>query len=1003
MSFDPKDIDPKKLEVINHKDGPLLVIAGPGAGKTMAMVERIVKMLKDGVKPENLMVSTFTEKAAKELLTRISERLDEEKLGDKISLNEMYLGTMHAIFLRLLKDFAEYTDLAKNYKMLEEFDQKMLVMRNWREFKKIDGLGQVSPELSRGEDPRPRATWTRVDEVCRYLNKVREELDDLAPLKKSPDIAVRAVAKACELYEKLLDAEKALDFSDIQVKTLRLLKEHRAVLKEIRKRIQYLIIDEYQDTNSIQQEILLLLAGKGGNICVVGDEDQSIYRFRGASVKNILTFESNFPKGACKKVILETNFRSHPDIVKFYNRWMKVQNWQEGTKNFRYPKTIVANPKKKWPDCPGVVAVTGGDVEDWCEQVYRFIKRLQAEKVVTDVNQVAFLFSTVRAENGYTNSPTEVKRLTDYLTKHGIGVYTPRSGAYFQQNVVRLCVGLMLKLLPDALSLNARLGTVDMRNQRYYQYFVECDECLEAELAKKANVPLRDWIEARNEELDTLTKGYDDSFLSLFYKALSFPLFKQYLVVSKIDGTPVNSRDAYNLGMFTQLISKFEYTFNITVINANFLERNTKHFFSDYLRHLYNGGMHEFEDYDETIPSGCVSVMTIHQSKGLEFPVTVVGSLTKSPRSALTPLDRTLASYFSPSGVYEPLDRIRDFDFWRLYYVAFSRPQNLLVLTGSPGGRSKSFPSPVFDPVVQDVPDWEDKVFKPKNLSLKKVKVAKIKKDYAFTSDIALYERCPTQYMAFSHLGFAEKRVAGTMFGSLVHQTIEDIHKAYKRGDPIDVARIEDWFNANYDSLVLSLKTYLDPKRKQVGLDQVKDYYARNKANFNRIVEAEFDVSVVQKGYVLHGVIDLLCGDDDTVEIVDFKTDAIPDLEDADDVARVAQYRRQLETYAQIVEKKYGKPVSKLHLYYTRAGRKENPRLTFDYDKSHAAKTLAEIDSVVAKIEAHKFTSDEVRKCATLCGECDLRHYCGWQAGRGASRGDYRMAAEERRRYGKRK
>lgn len=996
-------IDPKKLEVINHKDGPLLVIAGPGAGKTMAMVERIVTLLAGGVKPENMMVSTFTEKAAKELVTRISDRLDEKKLGDAISLNEMYLGTMHAIFLRLLKDFAEYSDLAKNYKMLDEFDQKMLVMRNWSDFKKIDGLDLVAPEFTRGEDPHPRGTWTRVDEVCRYINKVREELGDLKPLRKSRDGAIRAIAAAGALYEKLLAAEQALDFSDIQVKTLRLLKENPKVVREVRARIRYLIIDEYQDTNAIQQEILLLIAGKNGNICVVGDEDQSIYRFRGASVKNILTFESNFTKGACKKVILETNFRSHPDIVKFYNSWMDQLDWKDGKKSFRYPKHIVANAEKAWPACPGVVAVTGSDVEDWCEQVYRFITRLRDEKVVTDVNQIAFLFSTVRAENGYTNSPTEVKCLTDYLTQKGIGVYTPRSGVYFQQEVVKLCVGLMVKLLPNALALNAKLGTIDMRSARHYQYFEECEDLLDAELAKRVNAPFAAWIAARNEELDNLVRGSDDSFLSLFYKALAFPLFKKFLIVDKVDGTPVNSRDAYNLGMFTQILSKFEYTFNITVINAKFLERNTKHFFSDYLRHLYNGGMHEFEDYDETIPSGCVSVMTIHQSKGLEFPVTVVGSLTKTPRSALTQLDRALAPFFSPQGEYEPLDRIRDFDFWRLYYVAFSRPQNLLVLTGCPGGRAKAFPSRTFASIVQDIPDWEDKVFKPKNLQLKKVKAAKIKKDYAFTSDIALYERCPTQYMAFSHLGFAEKRVAGTMFGSLVHQTIEDIHKAYKRGEKIDDARIEGWFNANYDSLVLSLKTYLDPQRKQAGLEQVQDYYVRNRGDFDRIVEAEFDVSVVQKGYVLHGVIDLLCGDADTVEIVDFKTDAIPDLEDPDDAERVAHYRRQLETYAQIVEKKYGKPVSKLHLYYTRAGRKMNPRLTFAYDKRHAAKTLAEIDAVVADIESYKFSNAGVKKCATLCGECDLRHYCGWKSGREkVAESGYRMAAEKGKRYGKR-
>lgn len=976
-------LDPKKQQIIDHMDGPLLVIAGPGAGKTTAMVERIVNMLKKGVKPESMMVSTFTEKAARELITRVSDRLVENGLGDKVSLNEMYIGTMHSIFLRLLKDYAEYTDLAKNYKMMDEFDQMFLVYDNWKEFEQIDGMETLSPKETQGPDHHPRGRWSRAGDVCRYLNKVREEMPDPAKLKRAREPEVRAIGEACDVYHELCNAMNALDFSDIQTKMLALIRKQKKVLADIRAKIRYLIIDEYQDTNAIQQAILLELAGKDGNICVVGDEDQSIYRFRGASVKNILTFEKNFTKGACKKVILETNYRSHPDIVKFYNEWMAGISWTRGRDFFRYPKNIVPE-RKKGPDYPGVIRVVGTDVDDWCDNVYRFIDRLRREKIVKDINQIAFLFASVQAENTYSHQPTDIKRLTDYLESKGIGVFSPRSGVYFQQDVVKYCVGLMVSILPNALSLNAKLGTMDMRSMPYYRYYEECRDFLDKALAQKENAPLKKWIKAKNEELDNLVGSADYSFLSLFYRVLQFPLFQRYLVVEKVDGTPQNSRDAYNLGLFTQILSKFEYTFNINVFKDKYLNRNIVAFFSRFLRFLYNGGMQEFEDYDETIPSGCVSVMTIHQSKGLEFPVTVVGSLCKTPRTPFTQLDRLLESrYFhADESEFEPLDRIREFDFWRLYYVAFSRPQNLLVLTGAPGGRGEVFSRPFAD-LASACPAWTDASFakKTKNLDLKPVKKAKVKKDYAFTSDITVYERCPTQYMAFSHLGFAAERVASTMFGSLVHQTIEDVHKAFKRGESITDTKIEVWLNANYESLILSLKAYLDPKRKADALRQVKAYYQRSKSKFSQIVEAEFDVSVVRNGYVLHGVIDLLRGDGDSVEIIDFKTDKIPDLSDPDDKARVENYRRQLETYAQIVERRYGKKVSQMHLYYTRAKRGEDPKVTFPYDAAHARQTLSQIDAVVAAIEAHSFSNKKVKKCQALCGDCDMRFFCGYGKG----------------------
>ena len=259
-----------------------------------------------------------------------------------------------------------------------------------------------------------------------------------------------------------------------------------------------------------------------------------------------------------------------------------------------------------------------------------------------------------------------------------------------------------------------------------------------------------------------------------------------------------------------------------------------------------------------------------------------------------------------------------------------------------------------------------------------KVKPPSLKNAYAFTSDILLYENCPLQYMAYRYLGFAPHRQAATMFGSLVHQTIEDVHKAFLRGEEFDEAKIDSWFNLNYASLSLAMKAYLDPNRKYAALNQVKRYVLRNREAFRNIVAAEYDVSIPTEGFILHGVIDLLRGEGDTVEIVDFKTDKKPDVNNTEDMARVANYRRQLEVYSHIVEEKFGKPVSKMHLYYTKV-EDESPYVTWDYNPKLVAGTIAKFGKTVEKIESHRFSNKGVVKCSRLCDGCDMRFYCNYK------------------------
>ena len=949
-----RELDPKKKEIIEHVDGPLLVIAGPGAGKTMAIVERVVHLIaKCGVAPENILVSTFTEKAAAELVSRISDRIAEE--GLKVSLNEMYIGTMHSIFLRVLKDYAEFTRLKKNYKTFDDFDQKYSVYRNiYKRFMGIKNLEHVAAELS---------NWSKADSICRYVNKVREEAVDPEVLLKAKEPEVRALGEVYQAYQQILVEENAIDFSAIQSEMLSLIENNPKVLAELQEKFRYLIIDEYQDTNTIQERILLKLCAGHENICVVGDEDQSIYRFRGASVRNILQFAENFPKGRCKTVVLDTNYRSHPDIVDFYNHWMSACDWKDGTKRFRFDKTIHPRTDKDFDKCPTVIKINGEDNEDWGEQLIAFIRRLQKEKVVTDLNQIAFLFHSVKNK--------DVISLTERLEANGIPVFSPRSAQFFDREVTQLVIGLFMMIFPQVFKI---LGEKEEHMSETVAYYRNAAIRLKSKFDGdlKGTAELVKWAKRKARDHAFLDKPTDYTFLGLFYEALKFPLFADFIGTNH-DGTPKNSRDAFNLALFSQLLAKFEYIYGINVLSPKWLESNLNHLFTQFLHFMFKGGLEEFEDYDERVPSGCVSVMTIHQSKGLEFPVVCVGSLSRNPRKSHTALDAILESKYFHRQPFEPLDRVKFFDFWREYYVAFSRPQNLLVLTGAQS-KTRQF-GKTFDEITEDVMDWRDTRFTSRNLYLEKVKKSNIKKDYAFTSDILTYERCPTQYMVFRYLGFAEHRVQGTMFGSLVHQTIEDIHKTCLRGESVSEAQIENWFASNYTSLSLAMKTYLDETRRKSALAQVKRYFERNSGAFGALVAAEYDVSIPTETYILRGVIDLVRGEGDTVEIVDFKTDRKPNVNSAEDRQRIQNYHRQLEVYAHIVEEKFGKKVSKLHLYYTRA-ENESPYVSWDYSTVSVQKTLRSFDETVGKIESYKFSNKGVKMCKATCDNCDLRYFC---------------------------
>ncbi len=949
----------QKQAITEYVDGPLLMIAGPGSGKTFTLVERVVRLITEkGLQPENLLVVTFTEKAAAELTTRISNRL--MALGIKFNLNEMFLGTFHSVCLRWLEEYREFTRLKRNFTLMDQFDQQYFFYQRMRTYLELPGIEHIVGR-------KDMSAWYQSENLLKWVNMVSEEALDLDVLEQASHEEVRALGAAARLYQQHLEEANALDFSTIQYEAWRLLENRPEVRKALKARIQYVMVDEYQDTNTIQEKILFLLAdGDAPNLCVVGDDDQGLYRFRGATIRNILQFKENFQPGVCNAVKLVTNYRSHPDIIEFYDEWIRDQKWESGGQAFRFEKKVVPDENEVFPEGPAVVKVAAKSEPEFQAEMLAFLHTLRDRGQLKDWNQVAFLFGSVKSD--------QVKHLATFLETNGIPVYAPRANQFFEREEIRLMIGALIFLFPQFSEVRKWKAEAHLDIWNYYDR--DCFAAFASELRKPENADLLRWARGTARNHYPLTGNKDYAFSGLFYELLRFPLFSRYLDEEKLKGNLQDTRGMRNLALFSQLLSKMEYLHHISVFTPEFMEKNLRDFFNQFLRFLMDGGIAEYEDQAEYAPSGSVSFLTIHQSKGLEFPVVVVGSLWSKPRSQIAGLDRILeAGGYLSRPPFEPLEETKHYDFRRLFYTAFSRAQNLLVLAGAERGGSWPVPGKAFKPQYDRLRSWRDPGFQPETLPLDDIKDVDLKKEYSFTSHLILYENCAEQYRFFKELAFAPVRTSPILFGTLVHQTIEDIHKTILRGEEgrLSESQVESWFDTNYVYLTQRERVYLIPYVRELAKQNVLRYYRRYENNWAHVRDAEVDVSLVKDDYILKGTVDLITGQDGTVELVDFKSEKKPDVNEPKDREKLDRYRRQLEVYAHIVEQRAGQTISKTHLYYTNeeAG---NPFITFDKNPLSINQTVATFDQVVKRIEQKDFRIPE--RPAKLCKECDMRHYC---------------------------
>jgi len=286
-----ESLNPEQRLAAETTEGPVLILAGAGTGKTRAITFRMANLIVRGVPAESILAVTFTNKAAEEMQNRVADLLMRAGMPPE----RPWLSTFHSLCARLLRREAASAGLPSNFSIFDDADQLAAVK-----------LAMSTLNVD-GDDMLPRAVLSRIS----FAKNHAHSPEHMRKEAFSPD--ERRAADIYAQYEKILAQSKAIDFDDLLLRSARLLRDSAAVREKWQRRFQYIHVDEYQDTNRVQYDLLRLLVGPHHNICVVGDEDQSIYRWRGADVSILLSFSRDFPEA--KVIRLERNYRSTQSIL----------------------------------------------------------------------------------------------------------------------------------------------------------------------------------------------------------------------------------------------------------------------------------------------------------------------------------------------------------------------------------------------------------------------------------------------------------------------------------------------------------------------------------------------------------------------------------------------------------------------------------------------------------------------------------------------------------------
>lgn len=677
---------------------PLWMIAGPGTGKTHTLCWLVWKrVLVDGISPERVFITTFTRKAATELQTRLlrNQRLLVDgglATAATVDLTEMHIGTLHSLCSRMLQN-ERYEQTFRVRVLEDELAQSFFIRRTSNLLmSQNDILFWVKFGMSKPSDRYAPAAARKAANACKLFNRLTENRLAATTLTSSGDPHLVTLGAAYQDYLEALREKHRTDQANLQRHFLDFLgtPEGQAWLGDGLT----VLVDEYQDTNPIQEAIYFTLAGRTRDLTVVGDDDQSLYRFRGATVESLVSFDQACKgyfgsKSAVPKAIyLRENRRSHPDIVDWANRFIGTHPAMKDPPGIRVrapgkpPLTPAAGIKGKYP---AVVAITGNTNPKAAAKLADAVQSLMADGLVKDWSQVALLtFSTRESTRG-------IGAYTNALRARQIPVHNPRSRQAHKDRIMLALVGALSTMLDETWDPDSALPWPLGRNVK--EYVENAREVYRQDASKSLNAYVQASQRAiRATTVDPTTRwnflerrgGRRVTLTGLLYKLLAHEPFSGQFAIEESSG---------RMQTLNGVLADFDSIYwdgELRVERAGGrvqVDGRVRHRIYSVFVDGVAGGLNDPEDNEVVVKPGAVNVMTIHQSKGLQFEVVFVLRPDKQPFLSDTHtvedvLWKYVARKSKPAKLRPASERAVE-DAIRLFFVAYSRPKRLLGIVGT--------------------------------------------------------------------------------------------------------------------------------------------------------------------------------------------------------------------------------------------------------------------------------------------------------------------------------
>ncbi len=969
---------------VTHEDGPLLIVAGAGTGKTTVLINRLAHLLTTKkVSSDEILLLTFTEKAAGEM----EERAD---IILPYGYTDLWINTFHGFCERILRDHALEIGLNPGFKLLSATDQWVMIKRNLTRFQ-LDyyrPLGNPTKFISEllKHFSRLKDEDISVAEYLKYAEDLDVEDDDELELAR-----VRELADAYHTYNQLLIENNYLDFGDLIVYAIKLFKERPNILKYYRRKFKFIMVDEFQDTNLAQYQLVKILAAPQNNLLVVGDDDQAIYKFRGASISNIMQFKSDYPQA--QEIILTENYRSRQEILDRSHDFIKHNDPNRLEARLGLDKKLVAKGEaasKKYP-APAVRFFNFSTQEEEVSFVGQRIKDIYEEKI-SQGEEVSWLDFAILVRANDT-ADAYVKELSRLSIPHR---FMSWRGLYYKPIILDILA--YFRLLDNYHESSALFRVLNMETFKVsHAELVEINKLAARKVwslyEALKNVRLIKNISAESEKNIAKLLTLIETHSALAAKDRPTKIFLHFAYDSGLLEKLDHDRD---LELFSYLNQFYQKIKTLEDGNSDLKLKDFLEVINLELEAGETGSLKlDFTDNES------VRIMTVHGAKGLEFKYVFIVNLVdkKFPtiaRSEKISIPEALIKEKIAASVDAHLEEER-----RLFYVAATRAKEELYLTGAKdygGARDKKPSRFILEMGINPELVSEEAELSKQNAFLKDLhrlneleEAEKVRQDkdivlplpakFSF-SQLAAFSTCPLQYkFAFILKIPASTDKASLIFGRVLHNTLYNfLLPTLAEAKKLQISLFADGDGQALKKIDLGEKRLLSlyeefwqadgyankeerEKYHKNGKKALKDFLADYQAappTETIFLEKKFSFKI--GGNIIKGTIDRVDRlADGRLEVVDYKTGKGKDKLTFDE-------KRQLILYQVFLEEFLGEKVGQLSYYYLETGNK----VSFVATEKEIDKLKLGIIEEIAAIKNRNFAPTP----SMMCKYCDFNSIC---------------------------